>query len=358
MLPFHSRFTAAAQRRLEWRWVQMSEFHQIAVINTGWSEDYNGGQVVGDFDYLAKGVGHERYNFRPDLKGRYFGYAPPLGENQSPPKPVSLKDWLVFFVSKRPGQSGLYLVGWYENATFVASYKVRPDADDLGLDSDGGKFSYTVTSSQGYFVPLPLRTMKVKGNHLKRSYAYLRGNVEMLRHKGSDGWRNDLARELLRFREKVRLRVSAEENSGKSVLSSKPQDAKKRKLVEERSVDAVKAHFSAWICESKETQNLGYDLLLKSRKTGEEMHVEVKGTSLDEPNFFISKNEYEYAKKLSLNDQRARRNLDGSWRPLWRLAMVHDALAKAAVNVHTFSEMEKLFEVSPIAWRGILKGGQ
>jgi hypothetical protein len=175
----------------------MGDFPRIAVINTGWSDDYRGGPVIGDFGFLKNGIGHERYNFRLDTSGRYFGYAPPLGENGNPPKPAQPEDWLVFFVSKRPNQSGLYLVGWYENATFERSYRIRPDADDLGIDSEGGKFSYTVSSSEGYLVPLPLRTMKIKGDHLKRSYAYLRGNGE------NDRWRKILTTKLLAFRETI-----------------------------------------------------------------------------------------------------------------------------------------------------------
>jgi Domain of unknown function (DUF3883) len=332
--------------------VEMADFPRIAVLNTGWSVDYRGGQVVGDFGYLEKGVGHERYNFRPDSAGRYFGYAPPLGESQSPPKPAHAEDWLVFFVSKRPGRSGLYLVGWYENATFAGSYKARPDADDLGIDSDGGKFSYTVSSSQAYPVPLPLRTKKIKGDHLKRSYAYLRGN-------GDGGrWREELATELLLFRKSLMTTVNIKDSDDEAAEVVYSGDPERRKLIEREAVDAVTKYYSEYHCESKEKQNLGYDLLFRNKESGEELHVEVKGTALGEKSFFISRNEYEYATKLSANDRRARRGQDGRWRPLWRLAIVHDALAKAVVSIHTFSEMEKRFEILPIAWRGVLKSSE
>jgi hypothetical protein len=243
----------------------------------------------------------------------------------------------------------LYLVGWYEKATFAGEYTIRPDAEDLGLDSDGGKFSYTVSSNQTHLVPLPLRTLKIMGDHLKRSYAYLRGNGD------SEEWREELARELLAFRELLSSSTSNDDAGDGAVKIGFPQDSQRRKAIERAAVDAVKKYYLGWNCESKEVKDLGYDLLFKNRKNEEEHHVEVKGTSLGEQSFFISKNEYEYAAKLSANDRRARRGRDGSWRPLWRLAIVHDALAEAVVNIHTFFEMEKLFEISPIAWRGILK---
>jgi len=114
--------------------------------------------------------------------------------------------------------------------------------------------------------------------------------------------------------------------------------------------------FKGWNCKNVGKKNLGYDLLFTNTTSGEEQHVEVKGTSMNEQNFFITKNEYAYAEKLSENDRGARQKQDGSWRPLWRLAIVHDALNTAVVSIYTFSEMKKLFEISPIAWRGILKG--
>jgi hypothetical protein len=327
----------------------MDNFPRIAVVNTGWSDDYFGGQVVGKFSYLETGVGHERYNFMPNAAGRYFGYAPPLGENDSPPKPAHLEDWLVFFVSKRPGRPGLYLVGWYEGAKFEGSYTTRPDADDLGVDSEGGKFSYTVSSDKAYMVPLPLRTMKFKGGHV-RSYAYLRGNGD------TDKWRQILARTLIFFRKEIMKGIDEDNiDSSVAVEGGWSQDAARRKLIEKKAVEAVIKYYSDWKYESKEEQKIGYDLLFWKPKTGQELHVEVKGTSLEKQCFFISKKEYEYGRELSKNDRRPSRN---TRRPLWRLAVVQDALSeKSVINVHTFSKMEALFEIAPIQWYGIIKTG-
>lgn len=120
----------------------MPNFPRIAVINTGWSDDYRGAAVRGNFGYLAKGVGHEKFNFLPDRRRRFYAYTPPLGGQHSPLMPTEADDWLVLAVSRRPGRSGLYLVGWYEGAAFARGYVERPDAAALGEDSDGGRFTY------------------------------------------------------------------------------------------------------------------------------------------------------------------------------------------------------------------------
>jgi hypothetical protein len=327
----------------------MAEFDKIAVINTGWSEDYRGAEVRGNFGYLSTGVGHERFNFLPDDDGTFYGYAPPLGEAFSPPKPALPKGWLVFFVSKRPSRSGLYLVGWFEDATFEQAYKDRPDADQFGLDSDGGHYGYTVSSKDAVAVPLASRDMKVRGDHLKRSYAYLRGGPD------SEKWRNKLATELLEFRSHHLKRISATESQTEEPALTFVRDTKRRKLIEEAAILAATNHFPTWKCDSKEAEKCGYDLLFTDRQTGEVMHIEVKGTTMDAPCFFLTEKERAYAEKMSRNDTRARRSRAGNWRPVWRLAVVSNALTNPTVHIYRFDEMKREFELAPYAWRGTLK---
>lgn len=327
----------------------MPEFPRIAIINTGWSDDYQGDRVVGNFGYLQDRVGHERFNFLPDVEGRFYGYAPPLGRLWSPPNPIDTEGWLVFFVSKRPKRSGLYLVGWYENASFLGDYPPRPDADRFGRDSDGGQFRYTVTSTHGFLVPLPLRRFKVKGDHLKRSYAYLRGS--------GDGkpWRSTLAKELLSYRERLVELLGREGNTAEERELPIGGDAKHRKQVEIAAVEAVKQHFSEYACESKEADKCGYDLLFTHRTSGEILHVEVKGTSLPVPGYFLTQKELGYAESLERNDHRSRQDENGIWRPVWRIAVVSHALEEPRVRVFTLAEMRFAFDMAPYAWRGTLK---
>jgi len=106
-------------------------FDRIAIIKTGWSKDYRGAQVVGNYSYDHPD--HEKVNFLPGPDGRYFCYVPPIGGNKkfkqfgSAPKPKNPDGWLVFAVSRNPDKGGLYVVGWYEDAHFLHRHEVRPE---------------------------------------------------------------------------------------------------------------------------------------------------------------------------------------------------------------------------------------
>lgn len=327
----------------------MPEFPRIAVLNTGWSDDYRGGAVRGDFGYLAKGVGHEKFNFLPARDGRFYAYTPPLGERQSPPMPETTGDWLVFAVSKRPGRSGLFLVGWYEGANFIRGYSPRPDAATLGEDCDGGRFSYTLAADRAFPIPLPLRDRSIRGDHVKRSYAYLRGNG------ATDAWRGKLARQLLAYRTEFLARLA-----GGGVQKERPRlrfpDAKRRKEIELKAVQAVVDAMPGWHCRSREAERCGYDLLFTHMTRGDIRHVEVKGTAYDAPHFYMTANERDYAEKMAPNDGKGRLNDHGEVRPMWRLAVVHDVDGAAPVTFYTHAEMDASFDLRPYAFHATLKG--
>ncbi|MCP5809921.1 DUF3883 domain-containing protein, partial [Klebsiella pneumoniae] len=87
--------------------------------------------------------------------------------------------------------------------------------------------------------------------------------------------------------------------------------AKRRKEIEEKAVEAVKAALPDWDWETKEADKCGYDLLFTHRTSGDIWHVEVKGTSYDKPHFFMTINERDYAHKTGLNDRKSRTNRKG-----------------------------------------------
>lgn len=327
----------------------MPEFPRIAIINTGWSDDYLGAAVRGNFGYLDRGVGHEKFNFLPGPHGRFYAYTPPLGEHHSPPMPTETDDWLVFAVSRRPGRSGLYLVGWYEGATFARGYVERPDAAALGQDSDGGRFSYTFHSDRAYSLPLALRDRSIRGDHIKRSYAYLRGN-------GAIGaWRAKVAKQLLAYRADFLERLANEAPAEETPKLGFCGSAKRRKEIEEKAVAAVKAALPDWHWKTKEAEKCGYDLLFTHKTSGDIWHVEVKGTSYDKPHFFMTINERDYAQRTGPNDRKSRTNRKGEVRPVWRLAVVHDVDGVAPVTFYSHAEMAAAFHLSPYAFHATLK---
>jgi len=100
---------------------------KIAIIKTRWSDDFMGSPVVANHKHAKEAKdGHEKYNFLPGPDGRYYAYTPPIGESWAIPNPKEPEGWLIFSVAKRPGQKGLYLTGWYEDASFSdAGYLIR-----------------------------------------------------------------------------------------------------------------------------------------------------------------------------------------------------------------------------------------
>lgn len=323
----------------------MTEFKRIMVINTGWSDDYSTRDPVGNFANLDRATGHEKFNFRRGRDGLYYGYVPPRRE--SPPKPKEPSGWLVFAVSKRKNEAGMVLVGWYENARFLGEYRERPDADDLGPDSNGNPFYYTFVANRATMIPLPMRQWKVDGKYIGRPFNYLRGNGE------STPQTEAMARQLLQFREECLKTIITGAKKPELDLTPSDMDSRRRREIELKAEDAVKLHFSDWNCERVADEKCGYDLKFTHPVSGQELHVEVKGTAADYPQFFITHKEYRYAEEKSVNDDRIKQSK--SILPRWRLAVVHDVYGDSTVSVYTFDEMKKVFEILPYAYRGTLR---
>lgn len=64
-------------------------------------------------------------------------------------------------------------------------------------------------------------------------------------------------------------------------------------------------------------------------------HVEVKGTSMAVPAFYLTRNEFEQAHVLET----------------WRLAMVTLAVENSTPQVLTVQEMDERFGFEPLVWR-------
>lgn len=326
----------------------MDAFSRIIILNVGWSDDYQSGAVLGNFDYLKNGVGHEKYNFLPDVNGKFFGYVPPLGAHHRPPMPASRKGWLVFVVSKRPNHKGWFLVGWYENATFLHEYLPRPDSSSLGKDSEGNEFLHTLVADQATLIPLSLRDRPISNAHQIRTYAYLRGSGQ------NDPWRNRLADELLSLRAEYQNRIAANGDDETDLPVPFNPDPKRRQEIEKKAEAAVEAHFKGWVCQNRAAEKCGYDLLFVHKKTRAELHVEVKGTARDVPHFFMTQKEYLYAEQLAMNDE-PRKSDQETLRPHWKLAVVHDVDRTPKVTLYTYEEMKSAFDIAPYAHHATIK---
>lgn len=276
--------------------------------------------------------GHERYNFKPAPDCRYYGYTPPISQ-EYPPSPVDKDDWLIFMLAKKPGKAGLYLVGWYENATFSEAYSARPEyrqrPPTLERDSHGGKFSYIASAPDATLVSPGNRRFHFDGSRMRRSPVfYLRGNGN------KDSWRETLARSLLKAKAELATTKddSPQINQPRSGICGDPV---RRKEVEDAAVAHIQKHFDGkYDFVDRQKDCCGFDLLFIHKKSKEELHVEVKGTAGVHPHFFISANEYAYAANS----------------PDWWLAMVTKALDGPQVSILTFSEAQRHFEWEPFSW--------
>lgn len=113
-------------------------------------------------------------------------------------------------------------------------------------------------------------------------------------------------------------------------------DQAHRDAVEKAAVNAVKDAWPRHDILSREVDNCGYDLELRSRSTGNvEYMFEVKGTANDTPHFYITQNEASCAERESK----------------WRLVMVTSALNAAVVHEPLrWDEVKRDFELEPMAW--------
>lgn len=307
---------------------------RIAFVKTGWSEEYAGGSVVGRHAHISEfEEAHERFNFLQAPTQQFYAYLPPIGRNFRPPQPQETNDWLVIFVSARNGNGPLTVVGWYEHAIFEREYQERPEYEsdnDFETDVDGNNYIYCVSAATAQLISEENRSIVVSGDHFKRTpIIYARGNGQ------DDDWRDDLA-------------ILAEEIIGNSELKNKTRsrptfnypDSEHRNKVEKAAINKAIEYLKKkkYNITDRQKDNCGYDLLAKRKKNPNELHVEVKGTSVHEERFFMSRNERQYMPN-----------------PKWRLLVVTNALDKPKVSVLTASEVEKTFQFNALSWEAVLK---
>ena len=307
---------------------------RIAFVKTGWSEKYAGGKVVGRHAYISEfGDAHEQFNFQEAPDKRFYACIPPIGRKFQPPQPQEANDWLIIFVSARNGNGPLTVVGWYEQATFECEYQERPEYEsghDFETDVDDNNYVYCISSSSAQLIPVENRNTTVPGGHFRRTpIIYARGNGQ------DDEWREELA-------------ILAEEIVGnpelRSTNNTRPPfnfpDQEHRNAVEKAAIEKAIEYLKAkkYKITDRQKDNCGYDLLAKRKRSPNEIHVEVKGTSLQEQRFFMSRNERQYMPN-----------------PKWRLLFVTNALDKPKVSLLTASKVEKMFQFNALLWEAVLK---
>jgi hypothetical protein len=301
---------------------------RIAFVKTGWSEEYQGGLVVGRYAYEEDY--HERFNFLQVPNKGFFGHVPPIGERYRPPQPKNNQDWLVIFVAARNGSGPLTVVGWYRYATFEREYQPRPEysmGEGFPTDANGNRFVYCIHAPEGHLIQAPDREITIPGTRFRRpSIVYVRGTDH------DDAWRKELATLA------EQLIKTAKQGEAPPRLTF--PDQAHRKKVEVAAIEAAIKYLEGmkYRVTDRQNDNCGYDLLAKRDQPPEEVHVEVKGTSSKTQRFFMSRNEKQYMSY-----------------PKWRLLIVTEALGTPQVTMMTKKEVNETFEFNAFAWEATLK---
>ena len=310
-------------------------------VKSAWSDYYRGGAVDGNFGFLEGGNdGHDAWNFQA-FKGKYMLHTiPQIG---AAPDNDDKTGWTVICLAKRPEQTGIHIVGWYENATLEGDFVRRPKEMTKYFPASDDPYCYSIQSKTAYLVPPQHRTKPFSHPSIRSaSYSYLSG-PNVLESNNKKEVKALLLAELERLKS-VAIKNPTPDNAPDldNVFDNPLQGfgtAEHRKAVE---VAAVKATISklkkkGFRCTSREAENVGYDLFAKHKKHGD-LHVEVKGTAQADARFFMTANEYKYKQA-----------------PQWRLAMVTDALGDPKVKLMTLAKVEQKFDLEPMVWKASLK---
>lgn len=117
------------------------------------------------------------------------------------------------------------------------------------------------------------------------------------------------------------------------VTSPSFPDQEMKKKIEISAVHFVTSYYEnlGFRISDRQKDNCGYDLLVEKSK--ETLKIEVKGTSLSEQHFFLSRNER-----------------SKSADPLWRLAIVINALSNPELEIFNTAQMEYRFYFDALMW--------
>lgn len=129
------------------------------------------------------------------------------------------------------------------------------------------------------------------------------------------------------------LFLSAKDDLEVTISHRSGHDIETKKKVEIAAIDYVISYYESlnYSVTDRQKDNCGYDLL--AEKNSDVFKIEVKGTSVKEQRFFLSRNER--AKSVD---------------PLWRLAIVKDALVSPMLEIFNMDKMEEVFDFDALCW--------
>lgn len=294
---------------------------QMVFFNVAWMKSYEGlrrdSMRGGGAFVAAHRYGIEMFNFRRSGH-RMYGAVQPSKESSinlsrlgASYDAESIKDTTVVWVARSPS-GGVYIVGWYKNATVYQDYQEYPRIANRRFK---GKM-------YGYYATAHVKDCKLLRLD-QRTFLVPRGRGWMGQ---SNVWYCDKPVNF-HFKEKVWRYVT--ENDHPQARRARTSNSKgyrqidslHRSKIEVAAVKAVWDHFEqlGYDLDDVQKRNLGYDLLARNGR--KEVKIEVKGLEGLGRIVELTPNEYSAMKKFA-ND--------------YRLCAVTHALSKSP-NVLVFS---------------------
>lgn len=292
----------------------------IIFLRTGWMKSYKGlahDDIIGGGSFIEEyGYGYEIFNFAP-YKGHMYGYfflegSINLDRIGASEDDDSVDNVLVVWVSKFPS-GGMFIVGWYDNATVYRDYQEPPNGSQRIYKGESLGYRVKAKADDCQILPLDARVFPIPSS---RSGGMGQANI----------WYADQDSHAS-LREKVLKYISTGKISKakRNTKGGKPWqlDPYKRHQIEKKAIELTVKYYEdlGYSVDSVEKDNVGWDL--EATMPEKMLRLEVKGLSQAEILIALTPNEYEQMKKH---------------KDSYRMCVVTNALDKhALLRVFSFS---------------------
>lgn len=296
---------------------------KIIFCHISWMNSYKGGKgdpASGGGKYIQEGnLGGERFNFLP-YGGNMYGYIETQNNGQVRIENIGakktdelIKDVLVVWTAPRPKTGGIYIVGWYKNATVYRNSQVL---NRKGTTSHHARYYVKTKSKDAVLLNADQRIFRIpRAPHEKNGMGqnhvwYALNNLELIEQVSN-----------------YILKGKLPKNESKPKLQGRVRqmDPLKKVAVEKAAINCVIKHYLklGYHIDSVEKDNVGWDLNAEFNKTV--LRLEVKGLSGDVFAAELTPNEF----KTLENDSKTR--MDS-----YRICLVTNALIKPTLKIFAY----------------------
>ena len=270
----------------------------MVLFRVEWMKNYQGLEVIHKptFGNVRAGLEpHESFNFRVEDDGLCYGYArisknnkigiERLGEvDQDEYGNEYVDNVTVVWTAKRP-KGGMVVVGWYKNARIFRSGQTYP-ATVYRSFKNGEKATFRIIANAGnvFFLDIPKREQDGSlldglGKTWKQARPFYISEKPEFAEMERNLWKLVLGK------------------SGKAISKrdkKPPLNQARKKEIEEGAIKYVAKKFKqrGYSVESREDENVGYDLDAVSKNGEKVLCIEVKGRGIKDITADFTVNEY------------------------------------------------------------------